>query len=232
MSYLFETMGLHTFIDNLPGNQWFKDINLNYIACNDRILNIMQLTNKNLLLNNNDFNQPWALYANVYQKNDKKVIAIKKSCYFIHPAVTYQGDKILLLNKKTPFIDKAQNVIGILGNNILIKCKKFTNFFIDFHEQNIKLSLLNDILDQYAMIEDYSEFGLTNREGQCLFYFVRGKTSKEIAEKLNISNRTVETHIEHIKNKYNCVTKSNLIEKAIKIGFVNMMPMSVIKDLL
>jgi DNA-binding CsgD family transcriptional regulator len=38
---------------------------------------------------------------------------------------------------------------------------------------------------------------------------------KEIGRKLNISHRTVETHIEQIKNKLNCVNKAELYIKLL-----------------
>ena len=81
-------------------------------------------------------------------------------------------------------------------------------------------NLDNQILEyenrQCVVAENPLNFKLTKRENTCLFYMVRGKTAKEIAGLLFISKRTVEKHIEHIKNKFNCTTKSQLIEKVIE----------------
>lgn len=54
---------------------------------------------------------------------------------------------------------------------------------------------------------------LSNREKECLQYIRQGRTAKETANFLNISRRTVETHIVHIKDKFNCHTKSQLLNK-------------------
>jgi DNA-binding CsgD family transcriptional regulator len=42
---------------------------------------------------------------------------------------------------------------------------------------------------------------------------VRGRTAKEISEHIKISRRTVEHHIEHIKEKSRCRTRSELVDK-------------------
>ncbi|MBS0350625.1 MAG: helix-turn-helix transcriptional regulator [Proteobacteria bacterium] len=60
---------------------------------------------------------------------------------------------------------------------------------------------------------------LSQRELECFFYLIRGKTAKSIAKMLGISYRTVETHIDHLKNKLNCSSKTELIEYAVKVGF-------------
>jgi DNA-binding CsgD family transcriptional regulator len=58
---------------------------------------------------------------------------------------------------------------------------------------------------------------LTQRQSDCLFYLAQGKSAKEIAEILNISKRTVEHHINAVKSKYNCFSRSDLVAKAMSI---------------
>jgi len=52
---------------------------------------------------------------------------------------------------------------------------------------------------------------ITKREAECLCYLTFGKTGKEIARILKISPRTVESHLNTLKGKLNCITKSELI---------------------
>lgn len=54
-------------------------------------------------------------------------------------------------------------------------------------------------------------FFLSKRETQCAILLIRGKTAKEIAKFMNLSFRTVEHHIEHMKNKFGATTRSELI---------------------
>jgi DNA-binding CsgD family transcriptional regulator len=54
---------------------------------------------------------------------------------------------------------------------------------------------------------------LSKRENECLIYLSRGYSSKNIARKLgDVSYRTVEKHIEHIKEKLGCHYKADLTE--------------------
>lgn len=61
---------------------------------------------------------------------------------------------------------------------------------------------------------------LTQRQQECLYCLVYGMTIKEIATELGLSPRTVEHHIESIKYKYSCTSRSQLIAKALKQPFI------------
>jgi DNA-binding CsgD family transcriptional regulator len=58
---------------------------------------------------------------------------------------------------------------------------------------------------------------LTARQVECIVYMMLGKSSKEIAHKLCISQRTVEAHISHLKSKLNVSFKSAIIEKVLSL---------------
>lgn len=62
-----------------------------------------------------------------------------------------------------------------------------------------------------------NEIKLTNRQTECLYYLAKGLAPKQIARLLNISSRTVEHHIVHLKNKFECYSRSGLICKAFEI---------------
>lgn len=47
------------------------------------------------------------------------------------------------------------------------------------------------------------------------YYLLRGMSAKEIGRALNISNRTVENHIEHIKYKLGCNSRSQITNKIL-----------------
>lgn len=53
---------------------------------------------------------------------------------------------------------------------------------------------------------------LTLKQKQCLEYLAKGLSAKEIAAKMHISPRTVETHLNNVKNKLNLNYKSELLQ--------------------
>lgn len=57
---------------------------------------------------------------------------------------------------------------------------------------------------------------LSKREQECAMYLIQGMTCREIAATLFISRRTVETHMEHLKEKLSCQKKSQLIFKLLQ----------------
>jgi len=52
---------------------------------------------------------------------------------------------------------------------------------------------------------------LTSRESECLSYVMQGKSAKQTGAILNISQRTVEFHLDNIKQKAQCRTKLELL---------------------
>ena len=59
---------------------------------------------------------------------------------------------------------------------------------------------------------------LTKREIEIIQWIACGKSSKEIARVLNISPRTVETHLSNVKNKLNCCKVVQIIYLLTKLG--------------
>jgi DNA-binding CsgD family transcriptional regulator len=59
---------------------------------------------------------------------------------------------------------------------------------------------------------------LTRRQNDCALLLLKGMKYHEIADKLNLSRRTIETHVEYLRTKLNCRNKSELIIKLSKIS--------------
>jgi len=57
---------------------------------------------------------------------------------------------------------------------------------------------------------------ITNRETDIIEQIFAGKTNKEIADSLCISQHTVKAHIEHVFRKYSVHSKIELIIKLSK----------------
>lgn len=228
----FEKLSFENIIANIPGSLWLKDLDFRYAECNQDSLDLFGIPAKDLILEKDDFDMPWADHAAQLRVNDQQVIKTKKSYAFIQAARKWDGKEFLVVSHKSPFYDSNGNMIGVMGFDSLFQTPKITQAVKKLHFTDTDLlSLPRSLNPQYVLCDDFSIFNLTEREGHCLFYLVRGKTAKEISEKLYISRRTVEQYIDSIKVKFNCKKKSDLIEKAIQIGFVNILPRAFLQDI-
>jgi DNA-binding NarL/FixJ family response regulator len=73
---------------------------------------------------------------------------------------------------------------------------------------------------QETPLDPYEE--LTNREREVLHLVAAGHSSTEIAERLSISSRTVETHRANMMRKLNLNSQTDLIRYALKRGIIPM----------
>jgi DNA-binding CsgD family transcriptional regulator len=135
----------------------------------------------------------------------------------------YLNNRDIFEDFKRYFRDKAASLIQMAENDKIVAPKHMQ---ANFDSQIIKIchsnknnncdineELLNNIKpDRYSC---YNKEGLiiyiTKREMECLKYLVRGRSIKETANFLNISPRTVESHLEKLKAKTGCYRKSDLI---------------------
>ena len=81
--------------------------------------------------------------------------------------------------------------------------------------------LIHDYLSKDDEIPDNSQ-ELSERESEILKLFAEGKTTREISVMLFISIKTVGTHKQHILEKLNLKSTSDLIKYAIKKGIVGL----------
>lgn len=84
------------------------------------------------------------------------------------------------------------------------------HFLISQVEENF-LSSIN--AKYYKIRQLQQKYSLSYRETQCLELILQNKIAKEIANFLNLTTRTVETYIDHLKRKLNCHSKSEIMVK-------------------
>lgn len=76
-------------------------------------------------------------------------------------------------------------------------------------------------IDSCREKKNFPSDSLTPRERQVLKMVAEGKTSKEIAELLSISTRTVEHHRANLLKKLNINNTADLIKYAIRKGYIS-----------
>ncbi|PHS28585.1 MAG: hypothetical protein COA85_03370 [Robiginitomaculum sp.] len=65
-------------------------------------------------------------------------------------------------------------------------------------------------------INDVTKYALTKRERECLTFVAMGKADREVAEMLNISERTVIFHVNNAKNKLGTNTRLQAVLMALR----------------
>jgi DNA-binding NarL/FixJ family response regulator len=93
-------------------------------------------------------------------------------------------------------------------------------------ESFLSPSISRTVIDEYLrktekMSERDEIYGkLTDREREVLQLIAEGHTNRKISELLHVSIKTVETHRAHIKDKLNVSSTAELIQHAIRKGFL------------
>lgn len=103
----------------------------------------------------------------------------------------------------------------------IIRRAEANKISLPFH--NDTLDFVNDpknIIFDNALIEQKNILTLSVRQKDCATLLLKGMQYKEIAQILNISSRTVETHINYLKRKLNCSNKIELILQLSKSTLV------------
>jgi DNA-binding CsgD family transcriptional regulator len=135
------------------------------------------------------------------------------------------GKKYLVKNQNGQILALVSHFNDITNYN-LINLNKILDITINRYSVKVSRRQVSYVLD-----DNYSEVSLSKRQSECMFFLLRGKTAKDIAKILNLSPRTIEDHIDQIKLKLNCTTKSELLEKAIAYGYMNIIPKSLLINL-
>ena len=171
--------------------------------------------------------------AQYFHQTDKELIAGSPGVRVLIHWYLYDDKRMLALCEKLPIKDENGNVVAILAHTIdithsnLIDISRYLNLFShNRHAQE------NDGQFFYKICQsnDYTQDNLSAREVECLFYILRGKTAKEVAKILCLSCRTVESHIDNMKYKFGVTRKTQLIEKAIMKGYINVLPKSLLAN--
>lgn len=162
-------------------------------------------------------------YAETFIRQDKLVIQTDQVSTLLD--FHYYADDNLhaFVGQKIPYYDENDNVTGVLCVTKELTSQYFKR--ICHQLKRIDKRFQGEIQHgSYYLNSPCAEANISNKEFECLFYLVRGKTAKGISEMMHLSRRTVEYHIVRLKEKLNCTTRSDLVEKAIDNGYVHIFP--------
>lgn len=193
-------------INQLDGNIGWKDLQLRHLGCNTQLAHALNLSSPHDIIGLKDSDLYAHTAADIQFHYDNDQLALQGK---IIKCIHFHNDNFFFLIKKPLFNKK--NII----NGIIYHCHKLENTKI-FSEQNI-------IENTFKINTNTNPFHFSKREIECIFHLLRGKKSRQIAEALHLSKRTIDFYIENIKNKMGCHTKSELLLAAIKAGYSSLL---------
>jgi DNA-binding CsgD family transcriptional regulator len=231
---------LHVFANNghipLPNLLAIKDSDCRFVALTDTIKNRIgfQHIDDVIGITDHDINCPAAKYAHDFIKQDKQIMKMQQPKKFLDYYVNQDNDITLSIAEKSPIISEGV-VQGLSISIVEMNLKNFNQFFLRLSKHILDDKHANDNSSyKYFEVDNLQrcDLNLTERQKEVLFLILRGNRSNEIAEQLFLSKRTVEDHINSLKDKFNCPNKAALIERAINNGYLNLLPMRFFKTLL
>ena len=133
------------------------------------------------------------------------------------------------------FTDRAHTLINQSENTrFILPIKSLTQIHLNSVKNENFLS--RDIIKRPEIMrlylgDEFDNMHLTRKEIEILVMLSRGKKTVEIAKLCDVSNKTVENHTKHIKDKFKCTTLCELGLKIYKLNIEHIFPFSVNMDI-
>lgn len=209
--------GFIRFWENSNEPYGVKDLKSQFIYANQAFKDMLNLPLRFNLEGKLDSEMPakTSEFADFFQQHDRIVEQTKKriSSLETHP---FGREKLWqsYIFEKMPLYDENNEVAGTI----------FHARKPDFLPQ---LFLTNE---QSSVFLTPPDFKITHREWEVLFLYCHRLTHKYIANQLKISIRTVESHIQSVKKKFNLGSKKEVIDFFYEHGWNNYIPPNLIRN--
>lgn len=151
---------------------------------------------------------------NIYEREKNSAITYAFGSSLLHEEMlNFYINNLSTLKEFTKYFKhKASDIIDTSDpRKLIISNRETSKSYLTENEKSV-FPFKNNI-QKFSFFEGKAfNINLSNRETSCLYELTTGKTIKEIAKHLNISPRTVESHLNHVKQKSGYSTKSDLVK--------------------
>ncbi|BAP55692.1 PAS domain-containing protein [Thioploca ingrica] len=107
---------LRLVLDNIPQLISWKDINLVFLGCNQRVAQFANLNSTDDIIGKTDFDLIWRDYAEHFQHQDRQVIETNTPIYHAIDQVLRSDGRLFWWEvNKIPLYDDSGKVVGVLG---------------------------------------------------------------------------------------------------------------------
>lgn len=203
-----------------------KDLQSRFLYANPYCLNFLGYKNENCVIGRTDQDFLWSDFSELYQREERATIAGENQVSLV-PSLDLAGNDVLFFSTRELITDDKNNPLGILCQARQIK-----------HKSSLELSnLLFNTMPKKEKVKPlyFSRLelvrSLTQTEQECLFFLVRGHSAKMIADRLCRTKKTIEYHVENLKQKFHATSKFDLVTQAIHEGYLYQIPSSLCRKL-
>lgn len=166
---------LRNILDTIKVRVFWKDLELNYLGCNQSFAKDAGFETTEEIVGKNDFMMPWTKEAKNYQEDDYKVINSGQPLLnFEEEQIDARGKKKWLLTSKIPLSDAHGDVIGMLGTYQDITEQKQADIALKASEKKYRV-LTENAFDGIYLLEN-EQFMYVNQR----FCEISGYNEKEI----------------------------------------------------
>lgn len=209
----------YSFDYSVPCLMSIKNADSTYVHMTDYTARLLGWNNRDDCIGKTDYDIPCEAvrFAKKFIVQDQKVIQSRKKMITLDMQQYKEGQKLLLTDRV--YLESDEIFTQCIDVSDTIIYQNYVNLFqLDMRFSNKSAAV------SYILNSDHCPFLLTEKQRNCLFLLIRGKTVKEVASIVKLSPRTVEDHIDAMKSKLHCFSKRELVEKSINEGFLHYIP--------
>jgi len=197
----------------------YKKSDLTFVNFTDNLLTVDGIKDEDAILGRRDDELPWCDFSVQYHAHDKDALAGKAYTTLVPFGNDTHSASYVMCNRSKCQLEDGST--GIYINVIPLADIYLQASINDLNKLDPNLNV------HYSINKHPTTINLTSKELEALFYVIRGKSAKFIADAMNISIRTAEFHIDNIKVKFTCRTKSELVSAAIQQGYMSVLPKNI-----
>ncbi|CDZ78575.1 two component system sensor kinase SsrB [Legionella massiliensis] len=146
--------------------------------------------------------------ANQLMQNSRSICRMNRVQVFEERLLNNKGAEQAIFSIKFPWFNQDNQLLGSAGFSFNLQTESMLSSLRQLRE----LGLFNQLT---MLVSDNFYEVLTPRENDCAYWLIRGYSAKQIAQKLDLSFRTVEEYLLNMKYKMKVNSKQALIEKLI-----------------
>jgi DNA-binding CsgD family transcriptional regulator len=159
-----------------------------------------------------------------YVKNIRYIFQNQCSVKSVYSVYLADGHWALFVGEEQPLLDSKQCIVGVSSHTMDVTdmpiATHLAQLFLD-HRKKGGIRLKQGL---YHYKERYEDWNLSPRQGECLFWLLKRKSSSEIGALLGLTKRTVESYIRIIKSKFQVHTLSELSDFTEEQGLQSYIP--------